>query len=94
MEFTPRLVQILFLLLKSDKPIKATELAEQLRISKRTIFRELEHVDKQLEKYGVHIKNKVRQGFLLTGGDQQKWLHKSQLSRDPAPTTRQPAISG
>lgn len=79
MEFTPRLVQILFLLLKSDKPIKATELAEQLRISKRTIFRELEHVDKQLEKYGVHIKNKVRQGFLLTGGDQQKRMLLSVL---------------
>lgn len=72
MEFTPRLMQILFLLLNADKPIPAAKLAEQLQISKRTIFRELDHIDASLEKYGLKLERKSRTGFELTGGSQEK----------------------
>lgn len=72
MEFTPRLMQILFLLLNADKPIPAAKLAEQLQISKRTIFRELDHIDSSLEKYGLKLERKSRTGFELTGGSQEK----------------------
>ena len=42
MDFSPRLIQILILLLNSENPIPATILAEKLQISKRTLSRELE----------------------------------------------------
>lgn len=72
MEFTPRLIQILFLLLNTEEPISAGELAEQLQISKRTIFRELDHVDRQLSKYGLVLHRKSRIGFQLTGSQEKK----------------------
>lgn len=71
-EFTPRLIQILFLLLNAKSPISAGKLAEQLQISKRTIFRELNYVDASLGKYGLKLERKSGIGFELTGDLQKK----------------------
>ena len=73
MEFTPRLMQILFLLLNTVEPIPAGKLAQQLQISKRTIFRELDHVDVQLEKYGLKLNRKSGIGFELEGSLESKY---------------------
>lgn len=81
MEFTPRLMQILFLLLNADKPIPAAKLAEQLQISKRTIFRELDHIDSSLEKYGLKLERKARTGFELMGGSQEKQKLLAELQK-------------
>ena len=91
MEFTPRLMQILFLLLNAEKPIPAAKLAEQLQISKRTIFRELDHVDSSLEKYGLKLERKSRTGFELTGDlqDKQRLLTELQKSDHFDPRNRE-----
>lgn len=73
MEFTPRLMQILFLLLNTVEPIPAGKLAQQLQISKRTIFRELDHVDVQLEKYDLKLNRKSGIGFELEGSLESKY---------------------
>lgn len=74
MDFSPRLKQILFLLLNSKEPIPASTLAEQLQLSKRTIFREIEHVDAQLDKYHLHLHTKSKRGFYLVGEHADKTL--------------------
>lgn len=91
MEFTPRLMQILFLLLNADKPIPAAKLAEQLQISKRTIFRELDHIDSSLEKCGLKLERKSRTGFELTGDlqDKQRLLTELQKSDHFDPRNRE-----
>lgn len=91
MEFTPRLMQILFLLLNADKPIPAAKLAEQLQISKRTIFRELDNIDISLKRYGLELERKSRTGFELTGDpqDKQKLLEELQQSDHFDPRNRE-----
>lgn len=91
MEFTPRLMQILFLLLNAGKPIPAAKLAEQLQISKRTIFRELDNVEISLRKYGLKLERKSRTGFELTGDtqDKQRLLEELQQSDHFDPRNRE-----
>ncbi|MGN1192888.1 MAG: helix-turn-helix domain-containing protein, partial [Dorea sp.] len=45
MEFTPRMKQILQVLLREKEAISVQTLAEQVGVSKRTIQRELESID-------------------------------------------------
>ena len=52
-EFSPRMKQILQVLLKQNKEISVKNLAEQVGVSKRTVQRELGYVDRSLKKYGV-----------------------------------------
>ena len=72
MDFSPRQIQILFLLLESDKPINSNELAQALKTSRRTIFREMNHVDKELKKYHLTLERKGQQGFLLDGTEEDR----------------------
>ena len=72
MSFTPRQIQILFLLLNTSGPLNSGELAKELKISRRTVFRELSHVDRELVKYGVKLERKGHQGFEIQGHDQDR----------------------
>ena len=72
MDFSPRQIQILFLLLESDKPINSNELAQALKTSRRTIFREMNHVDKELKKYHLTLERKGQQGFWLDGSEEDR----------------------
>lgn len=72
MEFSPRFTQILFLLLHAKEPISSDGLANQLGVSRRTIFRELDHVDRQLKDYGLTLESGARSGYILKGAQQGK----------------------
>lgn len=67
MKFSARLIQVLFLLLNSDKPISAGILAENMQISKRTIFRELENADICLKEYHLELDTKSKKGISIIG---------------------------
>lgn len=87
MNFTPRQVQILFLLIKSDRVIPTEELSRNLQISKRTLFRELKGMNRELEKYGLYLDSQSKKGLVLSGDEERKTelltiLEKSQ-SFDP-----------
>ncbi|MCM8710154.1 BglG family transcription antiterminator [Clostridium sp. SYSU_GA19001] len=72
MKFSARLIQILFLLLSSDKPIPAVILAENMQISKRTIFRELENADNCLKEYDLKLETKSKKGISIKGSESNK----------------------
>lgn len=72
MVFTPRVSQILFLLLNNEKPLSVKELAEQLHISRRTIYRELEDINRQLQKYHIVLETIPGKGMVLGGSEDGK----------------------
>ncbi|MFT9493369.1 HTH domain-containing protein, partial [Anaerosolibacter sp.] len=72
MKFSARLTQILFLLLNSGDHIPAGILAENMHISKRTIFRELKNADNYLKKYGLKLDTKSKKGISILGNESEK----------------------
>lgn len=69
---SPRLNSILTTLLASDAPVSVDTLAKTLATSRRTVFRELENVDRLLKKCGLSLDTKIGEGMLLQGTAQQK----------------------
>ncbi len=67
MEFTPRIKQILNVLLMEKEPISIKNLAERIGVSKRTVQRELEYIDSSLKKYRVQFMSRTGVGVWLEG---------------------------
>ncbi|MGB8455986.1 MAG: BglG family transcription antiterminator [Anaerocolumna sp.] len=72
MDFTPRLRQILLILLQEDQSISIKKLADEIKVSKRTVQRELEYIDASLKKYKVSLQTKTGIGIWLDGGEADK----------------------
>lgn len=72
MGFTPRLKQILLILLKEEQPVPIKKLAEELGISKRTVQRELEYINSSLKKYELAFYSKTGTGVWLEGDSEEK----------------------
>lgn len=72
MEFTPRIKQILGILLKENGTISVKNLAEKVGVSKRTVQRELEYLNTDLKPYAVRLMSKTGVGIWLEGGEEEK----------------------
>lgn len=72
MRFTPRQIQILCLLAADQEGMTTEELAAQMHISKRTLFRELQDIDKPLDEYQLSIRNQPKRGIMLIGDEENK----------------------
>ncbi|MGL4607874.1 MAG: BglG family transcription antiterminator [Eubacteriaceae bacterium] len=72
MIITPRLAQLLKILIQSNKPIPVDDLASRINTSRRTIFRELEGVHDFLGKYGVVLEKKTGIGMWIDGTQENK----------------------
>ncbi len=72
MGFTPRLRQILLILLKEDKIISVRKLADEIKVSKRTVQRELEYVGSSLDEYHISLQTKTGTGIWLQGEAEDK----------------------
>jgi mannitol operon transcriptional antiterminator len=72
MEFSPRLRQILLILLQEDQIISVKKLADEIKVSKRTVQRELEFIDASLRKYKVLLQTKTGIGIWLDGEEADK----------------------
>lgn len=72
MDISPRLKQILLVLLEQDQIISVKQLAEKIEISKRTVQRELEYVNYILKKYGLILHSKTGKGIWLEG-EEENW---------------------
>ena len=70
--FTPRLQQILLILLKTEETTSIKRLAEQIGVSKRTIQRELEYMDGALRPYSIVFQSKTGTGVWLDGAKEEK----------------------
>ncbi len=70
-DFTPRMQQIVLALIKEQGPVPVKQLADQIRISKRTVQRELEYIPRALKKYGLTFCSKtgLASGWKETGSD-------------------------
>ncbi|MFT4106579.1 MAG: transcription antiterminator [Lacrimispora sp.] len=72
MQFSPRLIQILFLLINTEEHIPAATLAKHIQSSKRTVFRELSYIDRQLASYGLILDTKSKKGICIIGEEAGK----------------------
>ena len=63
----PRLHSLLKVLAFTETPISVNELAKQLRVSRRTIFREIEGIDTFLRPYNLSLNTKVGKGIYIWG---------------------------
>ena len=88
MEFTPRTQQILRILLEENRAVPVKYLAEQMNLSKRTVQRELEYLDRPLQKYGITFRSKTGTGIWLEGTGEDKERLRQDLSQaDPVDVT-------
>ena len=83
-DFTPRMQQIVLALLKEHGPVPVKQLADQIRISKRTVQRELEYIPRALKKYGLTFCSKTGTGIWLEGDRTQMEALKAELEADDA----------
>ncbi|SEN65867.1 BglG family transcription antiterminator [Lihuaxuella thermophila] len=71
MNISSRQRQILEILLRERDGITVREIAEEVQISSRTVHRELNDVEKLLNRYELKLKKKAGTGLLIQG-DQEK----------------------
>lgn len=72
MELTPRMKQILQVLLKEPDAVSVKNLAEQIGVSRRTVQRELESIQTPLKAYELTFESKTGVGIWIEGSDAQK----------------------
>lgn len=72
MELTPRLKQILLIMLKEGSALPVKELAVRIGVSKRTVQRELEYIGNSLKPYGLTFETKTGKGVWLSGAEEGK----------------------
>ncbi|WP_099467320.1 BglG family transcription antiterminator [Konateibacter massiliensis] len=72
MVFSPRLRQILLIMLEENDIVSVKNLADKIKVSKRTVQRELECTALSLKKYGISLQTKTGIGIWLTGEETDK----------------------
>lgn len=79
---TPRTKQILEVMLTSEEIISVKLLAEKVGVSKRTVQRELEHIDSSLKKYRVSFQSKTGVGVWIEGTQEDKEILLREISSE------------
>ena len=79
MEFTPRVKQILEVLLTEQDVLPVKNLADRIGVSKRTAQREMDYVSYVLKKYDLRLCSKTGAGIWLEGDEEQKEQLLSEL---------------
>ena len=69
---SPRVSQILQILLEQNAPISVKALAEQMNLSKRTIQREMDSINTILKGYEITLNSKTGIGIWLEGSEDKK----------------------
>lgn len=72
MNLTPRLKQILLIMLGEENIISVQELASRIGVSKRTVQRELEYIESSLKPYHITYETKTGTGVWLSGSEEDK----------------------
>ena len=67
MEFTPRIQQILRIMLDSKGPVNKQEIADDIGVSKRTVQREFEYLELCIKRYGLKLTNHKGIGVEIQG---------------------------
>lgn len=72
MELTPRLKQILMIMLREEQALPVKELAVRIGVSKRTVQRELDYIGNSLNPYRLKFETKTGKGVWLSGENADK----------------------
>lgn len=72
MELTPRIRDILLFLLDKNKPVMELEIADYIGVSRRTIQREFEYIERNIGQYHLNLMRKKQEGVWLEGSFQDK----------------------
>lgn len=79
---SPRLVNILTILLRSAEPVSVDRLADMIGVSRRTIFRDLEGADAVLRETGMTLSTIPGKGIQLSGDEAQRERLQQRLTAD------------
>lgn len=79
MDLTPRLKQIIMIMLEEEGVISVKELALRIGVSKRTVQRELEYIGNSLKPYRITFETKTGTGVWLSGSEEDKRLLLKEL---------------
>ena len=82
MDLTPRLKQILMIMLEEDNVIPVKELAARIGVSKRTVQRELEYIGNSLKRYQITFETKTGKGVWITGSEENKQKLLTELKKN------------
>ena len=82
MDLTPRLKQILMIMLEEDNAIPVKELAARIGVSKRTVQRELEYIGNSLKRYQITFETKTGKGVWITGSEENKQKLLTELKKN------------
>lgn len=83
MILSQRLIQIFTILLNEDKVVSVKKLADDIKVSKRTVQRELDNTQTFLRKYGLSLNTKAGTGIWIEGEeDSKKQLLKELQARE------------
>ncbi len=80
-ELTPRMQDIVRVLLLKKNPMPVKALAEQVGVSKRTVQRELEYLDRPLKKYGLKFCSKTGSGVWIEGNEENRERLLNEISQ-------------
>lgn len=81
-DVTPRMRQLLLVLLNQDRPMPVKKLSEQVNISKRTVQRELEYLPRMLKRYSLDFRSKTGTGIWLEGSRENKDRLRKELEAE------------
>ncbi|MEG0328001.1 MAG: PRD domain-containing protein [Erysipelothrix sp.] len=84
MIYSPRLLEILKVLVQHDDYVSTHVLAESLGISNRTVFREVQNVNELLTPFNISLESKSGFGFKLRGSpeDINRFIHNLESSKN------------
>ena len=81
MEFTPRIRQILTILLDAGEPVPEQKIADAAGVSKRTIQREIDYLGSELSHYHLELKKKKNAGVFVAGESVELQKLRDDLSK-------------
>ena len=81
--FTEREKSILNLLLAYPKGVTQKDIQDELDISKRTVYREISHIEESLRQLNLRLNKPRNEGYYLIGSDEDKAALRDQLNAHP-----------
>ena len=81
--FTEREKSILNLLLAYPKGVTQKDIQDELDISKRTVYREISHIEESLRQLNLRLDKPRNEGYYLIGSDEDKAVLRDQLNAHP-----------
>ena len=81
MEYSKRAMDIVDILLNRDSFISIAKLADELNMSKRTIFRDMEEIETLISEQGMQLLRKAKSGIKIETSENQKEALKQFLVR-------------